>query len=52
MPGVQEHLIKAIEDYIAHHNDFPSTFTWTAKVDDVLCKVARARKALDNAASE
>ncbi|MEO8036030.1 MAG: IS630 family transposase [Acidobacteriota bacterium] len=45
-------LIKAIEEYIAHHNDFPSTFTWTAKVDDVLSKVARARKALDKMASE
>lgn len=45
-------LIKAIEDYIAHHNDFPSTFTWMAKVDDILSKVARARKALDKTASE
>lgn len=45
-------LIHAIEDYIAHHNNFPFTFTWTAKVDDVLGKVARARKALDKMASE
>ena len=45
-------LIKAIDDYIAHHNHFPSTFTWTAKVEDVLSKVARARKALNKTASE
>jgi transposase len=45
-------LIKAIEDYIAHHNDFPTTFTWTAKVEDILSKVARARKVLDTTASE
>jgi hypothetical protein len=37
-------LIKAIDDYIAHHNDFPSTFTWTAKVDDVLSKAAESGK--------
>lgn len=45
-------LIKAIDDYIAHHNNFPSTFTWTAKVDDVLRKVARARAILIKTASE
>jgi transposase len=45
-------LLKAIEDYIAHHNDFPTTFSWTAKVEDILSKVARARKVLDTTASE
>jgi transposase len=45
-------LIKAIDDYIAHHNDFPSRFTWTAKVEDVLSKVARARRVLDKSPSE
>jgi transposase len=45
-------LIKAIDEYIVHHNDFPSTFTWTAKVEDILAKVARARKRLDKTASE
>jgi transposase len=45
-------LIKTIDDYIAHHNDFPSSFTWTAKVDDVLSKVARARRVLDKSPSE
>lgn len=41
-------LIKAIDDYIADNNDFPSSFTWTAKVEDVLSKVARARRVLDS----
>jgi Integrase core domain. len=45
-------LIKAIDDYITHHNEFPSTFVWTAKVADVLSKVARARKVLDKTASK
>jgi transposase len=45
-------LIKAIDDYIANHNEFPATFIWTAKVADVLSKVARARKILNKTASE
>jgi transposase len=45
-------LIKAIDDHIADHNDFPSSFTWTAKVEDVLSKVARARRVLDKSPSE
>jgi hypothetical protein len=45
-------LIKAIDDYIADHNDFPSSFTWTAKVEDVLSKGARARRVLDKSPSE
>ncbi len=45
-------LIRAIEEYIAHHNNFPATFTWTAKVEDILSRVARARKVLDKTASE
>jgi len=36
------HLIAAIEDYIAHHNQFSAPFTWTAKVEDILSKVDRA----------
>jgi len=44
-------LIAAIESYIQQHNDYPRTFTWSAKVDDVLAKVERARKVLDTTAS-
>jgi transposase len=45
-------LIQAIVDYIAEHNQNPESFTWTAKADDILAKVARARAALDKISSE
>ena len=44
-------LIEAIMDYIAHHNDDPQTFVWTAEAEDILAKVGRAWGAL-NAVSE
>lgn len=43
-----EDLIMAIGDYIDHHNRDPKPFIWTAKASDILEKVKRARKALDN----
>ena len=43
-----EELMVAILDYIDHHNRAPKPFIWTAKASDVLEKVKRARKALDN----
>ena len=43
-----EELIMAILDYIDHHNRAPKPFIWTAKAADILEKVKRARKALDN----
>jgi transposase len=43
-----EDLIMAIGDYIDHHNSQPKPFIWTAKATDILEKVKRARKALDN----
>ena len=43
-----EELITAIGDYIDKHNDNPKPFVWTAKASDILEKVKRARKALDN----
>jgi len=45
-------LIKAITDYIGNHNADPKPFIWTAKVEDILPKVERARAVLYNAASE
>lgn len=45
-------LEQAIGEYIAHHNANPKGFVWTAKVDDILEKVRRARAALDNVPSE
>jgi hypothetical protein len=29
-------------DYIEHHNDDPKPFVWTAKLEDILAKIARA----------
>lgn len=43
-----EELVMAIGDYIDRHNDQPKPFIWTATASDILAKVARARKALDN----
>lgn len=43
-----EELITAIDEYIAHHNDAPKPFIWTAKAADILEKVKRARAALHN----
>lgn len=39
-------LIAALEKYIAQHNREPKPFIWTAKANDVLAKVTRARKKL------
>jgi transposase len=44
-------LIEAIENYIEHHNDTDKGFRWTAKADDILAKVRRARAVLDKTPS-
>jgi transposase len=41
-------LIKAIMDFIAGHNANPHTFVWTARVEDILQKVQRARNVLES----
>lgn len=41
-------LVDAIRSYIQHHNEAPKPFVWTAKAEDILEKVARARAALKN----
>jgi len=45
-------LIQAIEGYIEEHNRDPKPFVWTARADQILAKVKRARKVLDKIASE
>ena len=40
-------LEAAIQDYINHHNAGPKPFVWTAKAEDILEKVRRARAALN-----
>jgi transposase len=47
-----EQLVEAIQSYIEHHNANPSSFVWTKKAEDILEKIARARKALDKIPSE
>lgn len=44
-------LVTAIMDYIQGHNLNPQTFVWTAKADDILAKVRRARVCLDKMAT-
>jgi transposase len=43
-----EELVVAIGDYIDHHNENPKPFIWTAKANDILEKVKRARRTLNN----
>jgi transposase len=45
-------LIEAIEAYIEEHNRDPKPFVWTARAEQILAKVKRARAALDKIASE
>ena len=45
-------LIQTIMDYIAQHNENPQSFVWTAKVEDILAKVRRARAILNKISSE
>ena len=40
-------LIAALESYLVAHNQEPKPFIWTAKAKDLLAKVARARKKLN-----
>jgi transposase len=44
-------LIEAIMDFIEHHNESPKPFVWTAKLEHILEKVARARAVLNNVQS-
>lgn len=44
-------LVNAIMDYIQHHNLDPKAFVWTAKAQDILDKVGRARARLDKMAT-
>lgn len=40
-------LVQTITDYIDQHNQNPRALQWTAKAEDVLAKVRRARAVLD-----
>ncbi len=36
-------LIEALDEYVDLHNDSPKPFIWTAKANDILAKVMRAK---------
>lgn len=44
-------LTEAIQAFVDAHNQQPTPFTWTAKAQDILAKISRARAVLDNGAS-
>jgi hypothetical protein len=46
-----QHLIDAITAYVDAHNADPEPFVWTAKVQDILDKLRRARLTLDKVES-
>lgn len=45
-------LIKAIKDYIGHHNQDPRPFIWRKTAEEIIEKVGRARLARDNGPTE
>ena len=42
-------LIDAVMRYVKGHNDDPSPFVWSQTAEQIIEKVGRARRALDNA---
>ena len=46
-----DELVEAINEYIRLHNETPRPFAWTAKADDIIQKVSRARLALHKTGS-
>jgi transposase len=46
-----EQLIQTIMEYIKQHNRSPKPFAWTAKAEEILAKVQRARNVLDKSQS-
>ena len=46
-----DQLIAVIMDYLTKHNNDPKALVWTAKVDEILAKVRRARAVLNNVQS-
>jgi transposase len=41
-------LVQAMTDYTEHHNQDPKAFVWTARAQDIIEKVRRARATLDD----
>lgn len=47
-----EQLIAAIEEFIQQHNTTAEPYVWTAKAEEILAKVARARAVLNKTPSQ
>jgi hypothetical protein len=46
------HKHPKVQNWLKRNKRFPTHFIWTKKAEDILEKVARARKALDKVTSE
>ncbi len=46
-----DELVRAIMEYVEHHNVDPTTFVWTKKAQDILEKVVRDNTALNKTPS-
>jgi hypothetical protein len=44
-------LVQAIDEYVDRHNTNPKPSIWTAKASDILEKIKRARRSLNNVQS-
>jgi len=44
-------LIQALDDFVDQHNENPKPFIWTAKANDILAQVLRAKHSLYNSRS-
>jgi transposase len=42
-----DHLVAAIEDFLAAWNENPKPFVWTATVDSIVAKLSRCRQTLE-----
>lgn len=40
-------LITAIKEYMAHHNQHPQVFVWSAPVERIMAKITKCKEALD-----
>ena len=47
-----DELITTIMSYIENHNEFPESFTWTAKAEEIIDKVKRAKAVLHKTPTE
>jgi hypothetical protein len=44
----RDELVKAIDEYVAHHNKEPQPFIWTKSARDILQKGIRANSRLSS----